>query len=573
MAALLAAAALAVITFAPAVDNQFVYDDRPIIVDNPLVNGPGPWYRFWLEPYWPRGVYADRLYRPLTIASFRANVVLAGQGEPVAGHARAFHIVNVAIHALTSACVALLAWRVTRRPWAALLAGALFATHPLHTEAVVTGYGRSELLAGFFGVLLMARYIRPWSGHSTRGPSAEAASYKDNSLAAPADDVTSSAQPESRDPRSDAARFHALNALILLLALMSKEHSLFVWPVLILYDIWRFRRMRGPGRPSLRDWLNNVAAPAHAGFILAIATFFFFRFYVFGQFYRLEADRVRVWESPVAHATLVEHLLTPFRLLWLTLKLTVWPPALCPIWSIPALSLPNGLAPDVIAGMVLLVLIATLSAFAWRRGSPSGALLAGLLILLAIPVQALPMAHWLFAERWLYLPSVLMAVLVAAVLARVPVAGWALGLTAAVVLLPASWQYSSKFANNRIMNEEVVRRQPDNFQGRRNLAVALYYQGEYREAIEAAREVAERFKPGVSDPYWVILKSHLALGEGREALEAIDTYEWIRSSLPGPSLTEERQEAEALIARQASASRPAGEPHILRKTDLRGPGG
>ncbi len=208
-----------------------------------------------------------------------------------------------------------------------------------------------------------------------------------------------------------------------------------------------------------------------------------------------------------------------------------------------------------------------------RAANAAGALLAGLLILLAIPVQALPMAHWLFAERWLYLPSVLMAVLVAAVLARVPVAGWALGLTAAVVLLPASWQYSSKLANNRIMNEEVVRRQPDNFQGRRNLAVALYYQGEYREAIEAAREVAERFKPGVSDPYWVILKSHLALGEGREALEAIDTYEWIRSSLPGPSLTEERQEAEALIARQASASRPAGEPHILRKTDLRGPGG
>src|SRR5690606_17365331 len=107
--------------------------------------------------YWPRGVFGDTLYRPLTMWSFRANIVLWGDEEP---DPRAFHMVNLALHGLAGAGVALLAWRLTGRGWAAWLAGALFATHPLHAEAVATAYGRSELLAGMLAVWLMARYVR-----------------------------------------------------------------------------------------------------------------------------------------------------------------------------------------------------------------------------------------------------------------------------------------------------------------------------------------------------------------------------------------------------------------------------
>jgi protein O-mannosyl-transferase len=538
--AMIAAALLGLITYAPAVNNKFVYDDYPIIVSNPLVNKPGAWYRFWVNPYWPRGTSVDKLYRPLTVWSFRANVVLAGQSQVDPENARAFHAVNIVLHALTSVGVALLAWRLTRRPWAAWLAGALFATHPLHTETVVTGYGRSELLAGLFAVWLMARYMRPWQEGNLKGSGFR---------------VQGSGASARVTPRPGPL-FHVLNAFLFLLAIMSKEHALFVWPVLFLYDVWRFRHMNPATRPPLRQWLNDVAAPAHAGFVLAIAAFFFLRFNVFGQFYWLSSERVRVWESPLAHANLVEHVLTPFRLLWLTLKLTVWPPSLCPVWSIPALKLADGFAPDVLAGMLAVVLAIVAAVLLWRRGSPMGAVMAGALILLAIPTQAMPMAHWLYAERWLYLPSVVLAVLVAGGLARLSVAGWALGLTAAVVLLPASWQYASRFSDNLTMAQEIVARQPDNFQGRCYLATHLCLGGDYEEAIRVAQETRERFE-STSEPYGILVNCYLALGKGREALDALNTYEWIRRDIPEVSKTELRRRAEALIAQSAAQSRPA----------------
>jgi len=39
--AMVVAAALGFITYAKAINNKFVYDDYPIILDNPAVNEPG----------------------------------------------------------------------------------------------------------------------------------------------------------------------------------------------------------------------------------------------------------------------------------------------------------------------------------------------------------------------------------------------------------------------------------------------------------------------------------------------------------------------------------------------------
>jgi len=587
------AAALGVVAFWPALNHDFVFDDYAFIVSNPAVTRPGPWYRFWRLPYWPRELSPDKLYRPLTSWSLRANLVLSGEAEAVAaGKAtpspRPIHLTNLVLHALTSAGVAWLAWRLTHRAWPAWLAGALFAVHPIHTEAVVTGYGRSELLAGLFAVWLLARYLHPWAdtGFSVRGSAAGSkgpAASGGTQQAARCEEWESGVEgaaglgprgdhveEDTVDPRSTIPNpkstlwFHLLNPLIFLAGVMSKEHVLFVWPVLLVYDLWRYRQLPAPRRPMLREWLDKVAAPAHAGFMLAISAFFFLRFSVFGWQFRLDATRVRFWESPVAHATLTEHVLTPFRLLWLTLKLLVWPPSLCPIWSIPALSLPRGPDADVLAGMILLSAVLIASRMLWRR-SPMGVVLIGSLFLLAIPIQVLPMAHWIYAERWLYLATVLPAVLIAAALARLGRWGCTLGLAAAIVLLPASWQYGGAYRDFKTMLTEVVRRQPENFQGWKLLANLYCHVGEHREAIHAAREAIERFsnvgpRPP-DDPYLVLAISHIALGEGRPALEALDRYEWLRREIPGPmNIDGYRRQAEALIAAEAARSRPATRP-------------
>src|SRR5205814_3662131 len=109
VAAGIASAAVAFITFLPALQNQFVLDDAPIIVNNPSVISPGPWYRLWQESWWPRGTAPDRLFRPLTVWTFRLNVAAFSRSEPSPFW---FHEINLVLHGLTACGVALLAYRI-----------------------------------------------------------------------------------------------------------------------------------------------------------------------------------------------------------------------------------------------------------------------------------------------------------------------------------------------------------------------------------------------------------------------------------------------------------------------------
>lgn len=514
-------ASLGVAAFIPALSNEFVYDDQAVIVANPLVTQPGPWYRFWNEPYWPRGVSSDKLYRPFTIWSFRVNTVLWGpKPDPFA-----FHMVNLALHAASSVGVALLAWRLTRQVSAAWIAGALFATHPLHTESVVTGYGRAELLAGFFGIWLLFRHATPAGTGGWR-----------------------------------SAWFHVASALLFLAAVMSKEHALFLWPCILLIDLWP--RKDQPVIP-LRERLNRFVIPSHIGLILAAALFFCLRVHLFGGRYVLDSTGLRIWDHPVGHASFVQHLLLPFRLLWVTTTLIAWPPRLCPIWSYPALGMPQKIELDVFAGMLIFLGATALAVACWFRRWRVGAMICTLLLLLLLPLQAVPMARWFFAERWLYLPSAVIAVLAGLALSRLKLHGVAAGTTLAVLLLPATWSYSAAFSNNLTMNREVVRRQPENFQGRKNLAISLLGAGDYHEAIEAAQVVIDLFEPTapVSEPYLVLTNAYLQIGDGRRALEALERYEQARKDVPEPSLIKHRQAAEELIARERHrTSRQASRP-------------
>ncbi len=520
------AAVFATLAFVPALHNEFVYDDHAAVPQNPAVNpkfAPAgqamPWHRIWLEPYWPPRLSPDKLYRPLTSLSLRLNALVAD--DPL-DPAR-FRVVNLALHVLTSIGVVILGWRLTGSAAAAGLAGVLFAAHPVHTEAVVPIYGRSELLAGCFGAWLLARHIRP---------------------------------PQPSGSRSPAHL--ALSSLLFLAAVMSKEHAIFLWPALMAIDLWHRQASTQTGKQSSwRDWFNRSFAPAHIGFAVAAATFLFFRYLVFGWKTHLEASRTRIYEVPMAHVGLLEHVLTPFRLLWLVLRNLVNTESLCPIWSYPALSPADHLYGDVLAGMVLaLVLVVTLAVL-WTRRHLAGALLIGLLFTLAIPIQAIPVARWFYAERWLYLPTVLIAVLVGAAVRRWGRAAAVGALAAGVLLLPQSWQYSTKFADDLTLQREVILRQPNNFQGRRNYASVLYVHGQYTEAVQAANQMIERFGD-VSDAYKVLLLSHLELGDGRRALRAIDKYEELRAGNGEPGLFAERKRAEGLIAQQRTRSATSG---------------
>lgn len=151
----IAAAALAVAAYANALHNPFVYDDRSTVLANPsLVDLTN--VRFIL-------VYS--LFRPVVNVSYAIDRAIWGFAP------FGFHLTSVALHALV--VVLFYAWvgralrddaersgsAATGWVWTAFLASALYAVHPLMTEAAGYVSGRSEVLcaAGVLASLLLAR--------------------------------------------------------------------------------------------------------------------------------------------------------------------------------------------------------------------------------------------------------------------------------------------------------------------------------------------------------------------------------------------------------------------------------
>jgi protein O-mannosyl-transferase len=155
-----AIALLASAVYINALDNPFVYDDTFTVTRNPSI----------VDPTNIRFLLAYTPFRPIVNISYAIDLAIWGY-RPVG-----FHVTNVAIHAT----VAVLLYRLLSRlladvrtrsgqplephvalaeTWAAFIPAALFAVHPIFTEAVAYVSGRSELLCGMFFLasLLCAR--------------------------------------------------------------------------------------------------------------------------------------------------------------------------------------------------------------------------------------------------------------------------------------------------------------------------------------------------------------------------------------------------------------------------------
>ncbi len=142
------------VVYAPVRAHGFVaYDDDVYLTANAHVARGLDWAQIgWV---WTHPLAAN--YHPLTWLSHMLDVQLFGL-EP-----GPHHLVNVALHALNAFLVLLLGRALLASTWAAALAAALFALHPLRVESVAWASERKDLLcAAFFltGVLAYLAYGR-----------------------------------------------------------------------------------------------------------------------------------------------------------------------------------------------------------------------------------------------------------------------------------------------------------------------------------------------------------------------------------------------------------------------------
>ena len=154
--ALLVCAALVAVCYANSISNAFILDDILVVAANERIRHIQP-FHFLTQSYWGDLNHAG-IYRPLTIFTFSLEYPIWKVWAP------GYRLTNLLLHALNGLLVFLLARALLQSPVAALASAVIYVIHPLHTEAVVSLVGRSELLAAglFFTAWLLFRKGYNW---------------------------------------------------------------------------------------------------------------------------------------------------------------------------------------------------------------------------------------------------------------------------------------------------------------------------------------------------------------------------------------------------------------------------
>jgi tetratricopeptide (TPR) repeat protein len=422
-------ALLAAACYAGTLGNGFVFDDRAI-----LDTGSRPSLHslphLFLSPYWSGEGRANRLYRPLTQATF------ALEERWSAGRAWTFHLVNALLHALACVLLYLLVTSLFTSQPLAFAAAAIFAAHPVLSEAVAGIVGRSEILSALFilGALLAARRA-----------------------------ASSAASPP-----------------LYFLALLSKENALAYPAVALLTDV--LLGLPGGIRWRRRAW-EMAALLAATGAYLAL------RVHVLGAL--MEPGSIPSVDNPLAHASAPIRIATALALTGRYFLLFLFPRHLSADYSFPQILPVSPLSLPAAAGAALALALGWAMLKMWRR-VPALSWGLGFAACTFFLVSNLPFPiGTVFAERLLYLPSVGLCVAAACFLvmlaAKRPLAARGVLCGVLVLLGARTWIRARDWKDDFTLFKSAARVCPKSSKVRYNLANAYRRHGDLVRAAENYR--------------------------------------------------------------------------------------
>jgi tetratricopeptide (TPR) repeat protein len=499
-AAPVVAGLLAVTLYLPTVRNDFVFDDRGVVLENPLLLDVRDLPRLFAAPWWntPR-VAGGGLYRPVTTATFALDRAAARGFRP-----GWFHAVNALLHGVVTGLVTALALRLFPGVLPALAAGILFAVHPVHSEAVAGIVGRSEILAA--GFTLAALF---------------------------ADDA-------ARRRRGAAATRAALFAPVLvLLAILSKESALAAPLLILLFARLRGRPREGERRTGLRLAIGYAAAIAVALGLRALAL---------GD---LRPRPIPFVDNPAAAQGALRGRLAALAVVPRLAMLLLWPRHLSADYSYAQIPLPaSWFDPRILAGAGLVAAVVCVGVHLWRKGSAAGFALLCLPFGMVLTCNLLVFIGTLLAERLLYLPSVGVCLLAAALVASFPRPA-----LVAVVLLAGlgTWRTAARLPewhDDFSLYRAAAAVSPRSARIRYNLGNAWLQKGDFAQAEEEYRNALGIY-PDFADALANLGMAFLQQGNGKAAL---DTLQQAADRLPkNPEIRVNLGSARRLLGDDAGA--------------------
>ncbi len=477
--------------YSNALLNDFVYDDRTAIVDNPTVQDIGNIGTALTHDYWyGTELSGSGLYRPLTIISYIINEALSGNSP------FSFHMVNVLLHLSVVLLIFFFVSLLFDGVAIPFIASLLFAVHPIHTEAVTGIVGRAELLAALFLIAALVLHIKG---------------------------------SEDKRPASSGTVFIAASLVSYFFALLSKENAI-AYPafVIVVSAYMECRKSKLHTIKIFKAFTNGKVLFSFFGSITVTIAYLVIRWKVLGA--QAFSTSVSVLDNPIVQADLYERTVTACFLLFKYALLMLFPIRLSAdysAWQIPLSSFPPS-SYDILS-ILFAIIIFFLIIIAYLRSKVFFLPLALFMIAYAIPSNLFVTIGTIFAERLMYLPSLGICLLFAVVGVRIISAmkknerydkfNPALYATIGIIVVLFSVRTFIRnydWKDNFTLYSRTAEASPKSARAHGNLGLALADRGRYDEALKEFRHFVSLY-PDVEKIHINIAKIYVEQRKHNEA--------------------------------------------------------
>jgi tetratricopeptide (TPR) repeat protein len=430
---------LAAAIYTPSLRGTLVWDDE-IVQHRQMVGFKSARDVFFPRPaeihQWP-----DTYYRPMIVLTYLLDQAIFGPGSKTQQHVGP-HATGLGFHLICTFFVWVLARQVLvayrMREWGAVVAAAIFAAHPIHTESVCWISGRSDTVAAMF--MLPAFVV---ALHFRDRPSVWSL---------------------------------LLVPVLFMLALLSKEVAVSTIAVIPVLS-WLVPRPEAVKEPSRARFLANPAIAWRL--LLFLNGLVLVAYFVLRNLNNLNAGG----ELDIAFGALVGRAAAAAAY-YLWFVVIPWPQLIFPS-ELPSMG-------QTLAGVGVYLLLALTALWLWRRGQPELLLCLLWFLLTLAPSMAIAVrviSETPVAERYLYLPSIAWSLVVGwlVALAWTRRGARVLALTAALLLTAIySWatvQRSLVWLDDVALWTSAEQRAPNAALPRHWLGVTAFDRGNLRDAI------------------------------------------------------------------------------------------
>jgi tetratricopeptide (TPR) repeat protein len=469
---------LALVSYWPATDGKFIWNDDVNVSRNQLLLQPGGLGRIWTQRWSDPTKYPMPQYHPFTYTIYWLEFQMFGRDTDGQVNPIGFHITNLAL----AAGSAVLVWLILHnlKVPGAWVAAAMFAVHPLNTESIAWISQLASVLAGILFFAAIFTFLQ----------------------------FTEDDQKAKSGTPIDPARqwgFYAASLALFIFGMLSKSTA-FAMPFVTLLILWWQRRLRARYFALLLPMMFIGVAMAFSA-----------------------ADFERVYSGfQPTNLTVPGRLIVTGKAIWfyagkvlLPIRLTF----LYPKWAVDAGNFAQFL-PLIAAVFIIAVLW-----FLHKRLGRGPAVAVSAFVLCLLPAMGffdqVPMRFTFVADHYAYLASVpLIALVVAAAtraLRRAKLQNShgraAVGLSAVflVTLASMSWVRAHVFSGDLDLWQDTVAKNPESWFARDRYATALgavaeaerdagdgeRYANDLNLALEQAQQAAT-INPQDAEGQWIL---------------------------------------------------------------------